>query len=161
MPSASDIWHLDEVVARIGDKKCWLWRVVDQDGHVLEEIVQTHRNTKAARRLLVRELKKLGCAPKRTVTDNLRSHGAAGRQVDRRPHKGLNNRAENSRLPLRKRERTRQGFRSIGSLQHFVSIFSATRNHFIPASAKLSADQARVHRQNAIAEWSAAALKLA
>lgn len=109
--SASDVWHLDEVVVRIGGKKCWLWRAVDQYAYVL-----------------VRLLKKQECAPKRIVTDKLRSYGAAKRQVmphvDHRSHKGLNNRAENSHLSLRKREQTRQAFRSIRSLQHFVSIFS-------------------------------------
>lgn len=80
-PSANDVWHLDEVVVSIGGKKCWLWRAVDQDGYVLDEIVQIRRNTKAAKRLLVRLLKKQGCAPKRIVTDKLRSYGAARRQV--------------------------------------------------------------------------------
>jgi putative transposase len=89
--------------------------------------VQNRRTTKAARRLLTRLLKKQGMAPKRIVTDKLRSYGAAKRQlmpdVEHRSHKGLNNRAENSHVPFRKRERMRQGFRSIGSLQHFVSLF--------------------------------------
>lgn len=164
-PSANDVWHLDEMVVRIGGKKCLFWRAVDQDGYVLDEIVQTRRNTKAARRLLVRLLKKQGCAPKRIITDKPRSYSAAKRQVmphvEHRSHKALNNRAEYSHLPLRKRERTRQGFRAIGSLQYFVSILSATRSHFIPASFNLSADQIRVHRQNAIAEWKTASLKLA
>ena len=163
--SSSDVWHLDEVVVSIGGKKCWLWRAVDQDGYVLDEIVQTRRNTKAAKRLLVRLLKKQGCAPKRIVTDKLRSYGAAKRQVmanvDHRSHKGLNNRAENSHLPFRKRERTRQGFRSIGSLQHFVSIFSATRNHFVQSSSNRSARMIRAHRNTAIAEWNAVAHQLA
>ena len=163
-PSASDVWHLDEVVVSIGGKKCWLWRAVDQDGYVLDEIVQTRRNTKAAKRLLVRLLKKQGCAPKRIVTDKLRSYGAAKRQlmtnVEHRSHKGLNNRAENSHLPFRKRERTRQGFRSIGSLQHFVSIFSGTRNHFVQAGSIRSAGLIRAHRKTAIAEWKVTAHKL-
>lgn len=164
-PSSADVWHLDEVAVRIGGKKCWLWRAVDQDGYVLDEIVQTRRNTKAARRLLTRLLKKQGLAPKRIITDKLRSYGAARRQVmahvEHRSHKGLNNRAENSHLPFRKRERTRQGFRSIGSLQHFVSIFSAVRNHFIPGRSNRSAAQIRNLRQNAMAEWRAAALQIA
>lgn len=62
-PSSLDVWHLDEVAVRIGGRKCWLWRAVDQDGYVLGEIVQTRRNTKAARRLLTRLLKKQGIAP--------------------------------------------------------------------------------------------------
>lgn len=80
-PSSTDIWHMDEVVIAIGGKKHWLWRAVDQDGYVLDEIVQTRRNTKAAKRLLTRLLKKQGLAPKRMITDKLRSYGAAKRQV--------------------------------------------------------------------------------
>ena len=124
---------------------------------MLDEIVQTRRNTKAAKRLLTRLLKKQGMAPKRMVTDKLRSYGAARRQimpaVEHRSHKGLNNRAENSHLPLRKRERTRQGFRSIASLQQFVSIFSPVRNLFVPSQTNRSAAQVRNHRCQAMAEW--------
>ena len=130
-PSRNDIWHLDEVVISIGGRKHWLWRAVDQDGYVLDEIVQARRDTKAAKRLLVRLLKKQGLAPKRIVTDKLRSYGAARRDVmsavEHRSHKGLNNRAENSHVPLRKRERIMQGFRSVGGLQRFISVFSALR----------------------------------
>lgn len=111
---------------------------------MLDEIVQTRRNTKAAKRLLTRLLKKQGMPPKRMITDKLRSYGAAKRQVmpnvEHRSHNGLNNRAENSHLPLRKREQTRQGFRSAGSLQPFVSIFSAVRN---------------LYRRQAMAAWEA------
>jgi putative transposase len=103
------VWHLDEVIVTIGGRKYWLWRAVDQDGYVLDEIVQTCRNTKAARRLLSRLMTNQGCLPKRIVTDKLRSYGTARRQlmptVVHRSYKGLNNRAENSHLPLRKRER--------------------------------------------------------
>jgi len=164
-PSSSDVWHLDEVVVCVDGKKCWLWRAVDQEGYILDEIVQTRRNTKAARRLLIRLLKKQGIGPKRMITDKLRSYGAARRQVmphvAHRSHKGLNNRAENSHLPFRKRERTRQGFRSIGSLQHFVSIFSAVRNHFVQPRSNRSASQIRSFRQDAMAEWTTAALRIA
>ncbi len=80
-PSPIDIWHLDEVVVTIGGKKHWQWRAVDQDGYVLDEIVQARRDTKAARRLLIRLLRKQGCGPKRIVTDKLRSYAAARRQV--------------------------------------------------------------------------------
>lgn len=115
-PSRRNIWHLDEVVITIAGQRNWLWRAVDQDGYVLDEIVQTRRDTKAAKRLLKRLLKKQGCAPKRLITDKLGSYAAARRQimpaVEHRSHKGLNNRAENSHLPLRKRERAMQGFRS-------------------------------------------------
>ena len=162
-PSHEDVWHLDELVVRIDGRKCWLWRAVDQDGYVLDEIVQMRRNTKAARDLLIRLLKKQGMAPKRIITDKLRSYGAAKRQVmphvEHRSHKGLNNRAENSHLPFRKRERTRQGFGSIGSLQQFLSIFSAVRNLFIPSRTNRSASQIRTRRRKAMAEWNAVALQ--
>jgi putative transposase len=164
-PSKDDIWYLDEVAVSINGKPCWLWRAVDQNGYVLDEIVQTRRNTKAAKRLLTRLLKKQGMAPKRMITDKLRSYGAAKRQVmphvEHRSHKGLNNRAENSHLPFRKRERVRQGFRSIGALQHFVSVFSAVRNLFVPSGTKRSASQIRKHRLQAIAEWNAVSRQLA
>ena len=93
-PSQNDVWHLDELAVRINGRRCWLWRAVDQDGYVLDEIVQNRRNTKAARRLLIRLLKKQGVAPKRMITDKLRSYRAAKRQVmphvEHRSHKGLN-----------------------------------------------------------------------
>ncbi|MFK0165220.1 IS6 family transposase [Rhizobium sp. NPDC090279] len=158
-PSRDDIWHLDEVVITIAGRKYWLWRAVDQDGYVLDEIVHNRRNAKAARRLLTRLLKKQGAAPKRIITDKLRSYGAAKRQVmpdvEHRSHKGLNNRAENSHVPLRKRERVMQGFRSPGSLQRFVSIFSALRNLFVPPHSKRSALATHIHRLRAMAEWKA------
>jgi putative transposase len=104
-PSRRDIWHLDEVVVTITGQKHWLWRAVDQDGYVHDEIVQTRRDTKASKRLLRRLLKKQGCPPKRMITDKLGSYAAARHQimstVEHRSHKGLNNRAENSHLPLR------------------------------------------------------------
>ena len=150
-PGRDDIWHLDEMVISINGRKHWLWRAVDH------EIVQSRRNTKAARRLLKRLLRKQGMAPKRMITDKLRSYGAARRQlmahVEHRSHKGLNNRAENSHVPLRKRERVMQGFRSPGSLQRFVSIFSAVRNLFVPPRTSRSAFQIHLHRLGAMAEW--------
>lgn len=158
-PSRKDIWHLDEVVISIGGRKHWLWRAVDQDGYVLDEIVQARRDTKAARRLLVRLLKKQGLSPKRITTDKLRSYGAAKRQVmpgvEHRSHKGLNNRAENSHVPLRKRERMMQGFRSVGGLQCFISVFSAIRNLFVPSHQKRSALATHIHRIRAMAQWNA------
>lgn len=159
-PSRKDIWHLDEVVIAIGGRKHWLRRAVDQDGYILDEIVQARRDTNAAKRLLVRLLKKQGLAPKRIITDKLRSYGVAKRcvmpAVERRSHKGLNNRAENAHLPLRKRERLMQGFRSAGGLQHFISVFSATRNHFIPPHQKHAALATHLHRIRAMAPWKTA-----
>ncbi len=92
-PSRRDVWHLDEVVVTISGQKHWLWRAVDQDGYVLDEIVQSRRDTKAAKRLLKRLLRKQGCPPRRMITDKLGSYAAARRQVmpdvEHRSHKGL------------------------------------------------------------------------
>ncbi|WP_262270007.1 IS6 family transposase [Microvirga yunnanensis] len=160
-PSRRDIWHLDEVVVTIAGRKHWLWRAVDQDGYVLDEIVQSRRDTKAAKRLLRRLLKKQGCPPRRMITDKLGSYAAARRQimpaVEHRSHKGLNNRAENSHLPLRRRERAMQGFRSSGGLQRFTSVFSAIRNLFVPPRSRRSALAAHLHRLTAMAEWKSVA----
>ena len=156
-PSCRNIWHLDEVVIAIGGRKRWLWRAVDQDGYILDEIVQTRRDTEAAKRLLMRLLEKQGCPPRRTITDKLGSYAAARRQImpaiEHRSHKGLNNRAENSHLPLRRRERTMQGFRSQGALQRFVAVFSAVRNLFVPPRSRRSALSTHLHRLDAIAQW--------
>ena len=158
---AVHIWHLDEVVVTISGQKHWLWRAVDQDGYVLDEVIQTRRNTKAAKRLLKRLLRKQGGPPRRMITDKLGSYAAAQRQVmpqvEHRSHKGLNNRAENSHLPFRRRERARQGFRSPRYLQRFVSVFSAIRNLFVPSHSHRSAPATRLHRLNAMAAWKVAA----
>jgi putative transposase len=154
--SRNDIWHLDEVVISIAGEKHWLWRAVDQDGYVLDEIVQSRRNTKAAKRLLTRLLQKQGMKPKRMVTDKLGSYGAAKKQVipivEHCSHKGLNNRAENSHVPLRNRERIIQHFRSAGALQRFVSIFSAFRNLFVPPRSSRCALGIHLHRLQAFAQ---------
>jgi putative transposase len=139
-PSRQDIWHLDEVVIAINGEKRYLWRAVDQDGYVLDEIVQIRRNTRVAKRLLERLLRKQGCPPKR---------------------KGLNNRAENSHVPVRKRERAMQGFRSWSGLQRFVETFSAVRNHFVPPRSRRSAVTVHLHRLSAMAEWKSVALTAA
>jgi putative transposase len=117
------------------------------------------RRSKAAKRLLRRLLKKQGVAPKRIITDKLASYGPAKREVmpgvDHWSHKGLNNRAENSHVPLRKR--VMHGFRSPGGLQRFTTIFSAVRNIFVPPRSRRSALATHLHRLNAMAEWRAAA----
>jgi putative transposase len=106
-------------------------------------------------------MRKQGMAPKRVVTDKLPSYGAARRQVmpgvEHRSHEGLNNRAENSHLPLRKRERMMQGFRSVGDLQRFTAVFSAFRNLFVPPHSRRSALATHLHRLQAVAAWKAAA----
>jgi putative transposase len=113
-PSRHDTWHLDAVAIQIAGNKHWLRRAVDQDGYVLDEIVQTRRNTKAANRLLKRLLKKQGYPPRRLITDKLGSYAAARHQimpaVEYRSHKNLNNRAENPHLPFRRREGAMQKF---------------------------------------------------
>ncbi|GBQ32439.1 transposase [Gluconacetobacter sacchari DSM 12717] len=118
------------------------------------------RNTKAARRLLTRLLRQQGARPKRMVTDKLGSCGAARRKlkssIRHLSHKGLNNRAENSHLPLRKRERIMQKFRSPGGCQRFVSVFSAVRNLFVPPRSIDNAVSRHVHRVRALAYWNSA-----
>ena len=95
---AGDKWHLDEVEIKIAGQKHWLWRAVDQDGLVLDVLVQSRRDKKAAKRLLRKLLKKQGRAPRVMVTDKLASYPAAKKElmpgVEHRRHKGLNNRAE-------------------------------------------------------------------
>ena len=97
-PRPGDVWHLDEVVVKIAGRSYWLWRAVDQHGVVLEEILQSRRDKRAAKRLLVKLMKRWGFVPKRIITDKLRSYGAAKCEVapslDHWSHKGLNNRAE-------------------------------------------------------------------
>ena len=156
-----DVWHMDEVVVKIADRSFWLWRAVDQHGVVLDEILQSRRNKPAAKRLMLRLLKRHGFVPKRIITDKLRSYGAAKRDVapglDHWSHKGLNNRAENSHLPFRKRERVMQGHRSPGGLQRFVSVHSATRNCFFVPSCRRTALTIRFHRLQALDVWKTAA----
>ena len=160
-PRPGDVWHLDEVVVKIAGRSYWLWRAVDQHGFVLEEILQSRRDKRAAKRLLVKLMKRWGFVPKRIITDKLRSYGAAKREVapglDHWSHKGLNNRAENSHLPFRKRERVMQGFRSPGGLQRFVSMKSATRNSFSVPARRRSALTIRYHRLEAFEAWKSAA----
>ena len=160
-PRPGDVWHLDEVVVKIASQSYWLWRAVDQHGVVLEEILQPRRDKRAAKRLLIKLMKRWSFVPKRIITDKLRSYGAAKREVapslDHWSHKGLNNRAENSHLPFRKRERVMQGFRSPGSLQRFVSMQSATRNSFSVPARRRSALTIRYHRLEAFEAWKSAA----
>lgn len=143
------------MVISLAGRKHRLWRAVDQNGYVLDEIVQSRRNTNAAKRLLTLLLQKKGTKPKRIITDKRRSYGAARAQlmpgVEHRSHKGLNNREENSHLPLRKRERIMQHFRSAAALQRFASIFSAIRNLIVPPRSKRSALGFHIYRLHAIA----------
>nr|WP_294915786.1 IS6 family transposase [uncultured Neokomagataea sp.] len=155
-----DLWHLDEVRIVIGGQIYWLWRAVDQDGYILDKILQKRRDTKTAKRLLTRLLRKRGVRPRRMITDKLKSYEAAKRKlclsVRHLSHKGLNNRAENRHLPLRKRERTMQIFRSPGGCQRFLTVFSAVRNFFVPSSANASALTRYMHRLQAFVQWKTA-----
>jgi len=130
----SDHWHLDEMVVRINGKTHWLWRAVDNEGEELDFLVQKRRNAKAAKRLMKKLLKKQGFAPSRVVTDRLRSYPVAFHTLglSAEHDRGLcaNNRAENSHLPIRRRERKEQVFKSTESAQRFHSVHAATHNTF-------------------------------
>ena len=148
LPAPGDKWHLDEVVISIAGRKHWLWRAVDQHGTVLDILVQSRRNAKAAERLLRKLLKKHGKAPRVMITDKLASYAAAKRVVmpgvEHRQHKGLNDRAENSHQPTRRRERIMKRFKSAGQAQRFLSVHDQVGNLFRrPANTNAAA-----HRQS-------------
>ena len=117
-PQPGDKWHVDEVFIRIRGKIQYLWRAVDQDGNVLDILVQSRRNAKAAKRFFPKLLKGLRYTPRVLVTDKLKSYGAAKREVmpgvEHRQSRYLNNQAEVSHQPTRRRERHR---RRIGHVQ--------------------------------------------
>ena len=152
-----DKWHLDEVVITIAGKKHWLWRAVDQDGFVLDVLVQNRRNTKAAKRLMRKLLKGQCRSPRVMITDKLRSYGAAKRDimpgVEHRSHKGLNNRAENSHQPIRRRERIMKRFKSARQLQRFVSIHDPIANLFHIPSHDIPSSHHRELRAIAMEKW--------
>lgn len=119
----SNHWHLDEMVVVIRGRRFWLWRAVDNEGEVLDFLVQPRRDAKAATKLMKKLLKRLGFAPSRIVTDKLQSYRSAFRRLalTAEHDRGLraNNRAENSHQPVRRRERKMQRFKSPGSAQRF------------------------------------------
>ena len=123
-----------QVVICIAGRKHWLWRAVDQHGVVLDVLVQSRRNATAAKRLLRKLLKKQGAAPRVMITDKLASYAAAKKavmpSVEHRQHKGLNNRAENSHQPTRRRERIMKRFKSAGQAQRFLSVHDQVANLF-------------------------------
>lgn len=126
----TDRWHMDEMVVKIDGKRMWLWRAVDDEGEVLNMLVQKRRNTEAALRLLRKLMKHQGTRPETIVTDKLASCRAATRQLGcshrHRPGRMLsNNRAENSHLAIRRRERKQQKFKSQGSAQSFLATHAA------------------------------------
>src|SRR6478735_7422043 len=134
LPRVGDKWHLDEVVLKIAGAKHWLWRAVDQTGIVLDVLVQRRRDKHAAKRLLRKLLKKQMRPPRVLVTDKLASYPAAKQElmpgVEHRRHKGLNNRAENSHQPTRRRERQMKRFKSARQVQRFLSAHDQINNLF-------------------------------
>jgi putative transposase len=158
MPRLGDKWHLDESVVSIKGEHHILWRAVDQHGFVLDVLVQKRRNTKAAKRFMRKILSGQGAWPRVIITDKLRSYGAAKHQLglcvcEHRQHKGLNNRAENSHQPLRRRERIMKRFKSTRHLQRFASIHDPIYNlHYHPRN-KFSATEHHNLRQQATNMW--------
>src|ERR671917_21520 len=157
LPATGDKWHLDEVVIKIAGKKHWLWRAVDQDGIVLDILVQSRRDKRAAKRLLRKLLKRQCRAPRVMITDKLGSYGAAKREimpgVEHRKHKGLNNRAENSHQPTRRRERQMKRFKSPRQAQRFLSAHDQIDNLFHLRRDHVSASEHRAARTRAFETW--------
>ncbi len=149
-------WHLDEVFVKIGGKNHYLWRAVDHEGEVLESFVTKTRDRKAALTFLRKAMKQYGL-PKAIVTDKLRSYRAAMTQIgiEDRQETGrwLNNRAENSHQPFRRRERAMAKFRSEKSLQKFTSIHSSIHNHFNQDRHLNSRQTFKLNRIAALSEW--------
>ncbi len=135
----------------------YLWRAVDAEGEVLDVLVQTRRNKRAALRLMRKLLKKYGFVPDKLVTDELRSYVAAASPLGivKRHERGRwrNNRAENSHQPTRRRERKMQGFKSVGSAQRFLSTHAATYNTFNVQRHLTSARTHRAFRASAMQAW--------
>ena len=157
LPRTGDKWHSDEVVIKIAGKKHWVSRAVDQDGIVLDILVQSRRDKSAAKRLLGKLLKRQCRAPRVMITDKLASYGAAKDEVmpcvEHRRHKGLNNRAENSHQPTRRRERQMKRFKSAGQTQRFLAAHDQINNLFHLRSDHVTADQYRAARTQAFQTW--------
>ena len=147
-PRPGDKWHLDEVFLPINGERQYLWRAVDQDGNVLDILVQRQRDKHAAKQFFRKLLKGLTYVPRVIITDQLKSYGAAKREilpgVEHRQHRYLNNRAENSHQPTRQRERTMRRFKSAGHAQRFLSAHGPILSHFRPKRHRL---RARDYRQ--------------
>jgi putative transposase len=153
-------WHLDEVFVKVNGKLCYLWRAVDHEGEVLESVVTAKRDKAAALKLLKRIMKKYG-RPRKIVTDGLRGYSAAMKEVGNAGRlqvgRGLNNRAENSHQPSRRRERAMQRFRSMKALQKFSSVHAQVHNHFNQERHFVTRRIYKQRRSAALAEWRALA----
>ena len=148
--------HLDEVFVRINGKTHYLWRVVDHEGEVLEIFATKRRDRKAALKFLKKTMKRYG-RPEIVVTDKLRSYKAAmkviGNEDRQEARRWLNNRAENSHQPFRRRERAMAKFRDIKTLQKFASIQASIHNHFNHERHLISRDDFKGKREAALVEW--------
>ncbi|MDQ7019300.1 MAG: IS6 family transposase [Robiginitomaculum sp.] len=149
-------WHLDEVFVKIKGKLHYLWRAVDHEGEVLDVFVSKRRDRKAALKFLRKTMKRYG-KPKAVVTDRLKSYRAAMKVIGNADHQvmkqWLNNRAENSHQPFRRRERAMLKFRSFATLQNFVSIHSSIHNHFNHDRQLCPRATFKENRAKALAEW--------
>jgi len=156
-PRPGDTWHMDEVFIRVRGELHYLWRAVDQNGVVLDILVQDRRNAAAAKRFFKRLLAGLRYKPKRIVTDGLRSYGVAHREVlpevRHRTSRHLNNRAENSHRPTRRRERQMQRFKSPEQAQRFLAAHALIYGHFRPRRHLMSAGHYRRTRARAFRVW--------
>ncbi len=149
-------WHLDEVFVRINGKSHYLWRAVDHEGEVLEVFATKRRDRKAALKFLKRTMKRYGQA-KAIVTDRFRSYRSAmtmiGNVANQECGRGLNNRAENSHQPFRRRERAMAKFRDIRTLQKFAAAHASIHNHFSQERHLNRRDIFKQNRSAAMAEW--------
>ena len=157
-PRPGDKWHLDEVFIRVQGKLHYLWRAVDQHGHVLDILVQSRRNARAAKRFFRKLLRDLQYVPRVIVTDKLRSYGAAKREilpgVEHRQSRYLNNRAEVSHQPTRRRERQMQRFKSARQAQRFLAVHALVSTTISSSVAThLTAHQHRDARDAAFQVW--------
>ena len=156
MQSSRWRWHLDEVSVKINGERHYLWRAVDHEGEVLESFVTKTRDKKAALKFLWKAMRKHG-KPEAIVTDKLRSYGAALKEIgalDRQETgRWINNRAENSHLPFRRRERAMLRFRRMRSLQKFASVHASVSNHFNTDRSLSSRLNFKLNRTAALAEW--------
>jgi len=152
-----DTWHLDEVYLKINGQFQYLWRAVDQENQVIDVLVQSKRDTRAAARFFRKLLGNEGKLPRRIITDRLGSYRAAMRTIIpgvlHTQDKGANNRAENSHKPTRERERRRCRFRSASEAQRFLSTFSAISNQFRQGRHLVTASNHRILMTRRFAEW--------
>ena len=149
-------WHLDEVFVKINGETHYLWRAVDHEGEVLESYVTKRRDRKAALKFLRKAMRKHG-QPDVIVTDKLRSYGAALKEIGAKDRqetgRWLNNRAENSHLPFRRRERAMLRFRCMRSLQKFAAVHASVSNHFNHERSLSSRNLFKLNRAAALVEW--------